>query len=234
MITIRRSQDRGHFNHGWLNTYHTFSFGDYHDPRHMGFSVLRVINEDFVEPGQGFAPHAHRDMEIITYVLEGALEHKDSIDNTSVIRAGDVQRMSAGSGVTHSEYNHSGKEAVHLFQIWILPKQKGRKPGYEQKTFGDTGRVNQLRLIASSDGRQGSVSLGQEILLYDCRLETGHSINYALAQDRAVWLQMARGSLRIAGGTTLEAGDGAAVTAESAFEISSGSGAHFLLFDLPQ
>lgn len=233
MITIRRSRERGHFNHGWLDTAHTFSFGDYHDAQWTRFSVLRVINEDFVQPGQGFAPHSHRDMEIITYVFEGALEHKDSMGNTSVIRAGDVQRMSAGRGVTHSEYNGSQRESVHLLQIWIFPKEQGIEPGYEQKTFGAAGRINQLRLIVSPDGRQESLSLHQDILLYDCLLEAGRRIELPLKANRRAWLQVIRGSLSMTGGLNLSTGDGAAMVRESSLELTSALETHFLFFDLP-
>jgi hypothetical protein len=233
MIQIRRSRDRGHFNHGWLETFHTFSFGDYIDPKHRGFRVLRVINEDWVLPGQGFPTHAHRDMEILTYILEGALEHRDSMGNTSVIRAGDVQRMSAGSGVEHSEYNASAAETVHLLQIWFFPEKKGLEPSYEQKTFGQEGLKNRLRLILSPDGREGSVSMHQAIQGYDCRLESGKKIKVPLCQDRGAWLQLTEGCVLIEG-QMFEAGDGAAMEALPEISIEGvAAESHFVFFDLP-
>jgi len=233
MLTVRRSQDRGHFNHGWLETYHSFSFGDYFDPKQRGFRALRVINEDWVLPGQGFPTHAHRDMEILTYILEGSLEHRDSMGNTSVIRAGDVQRMSAGTGVEHSEYNASASETVHLLQIWFFPERKNILPGYEQKTFGSEGFKNRLRLIVSPDGSEGSVSMHQNLLGYDCRLESGQSVLLPLARDRGVWLQLVDGSVKIAG-QKLEAGDGAALEELSDIKVEGvAPQSHFLLFDLP-
>ena len=228
MIQIRKAKDRGHANHGWLDSWHSFSFADYHDPQHMGFSALRVINEDRVTPGEGFPTHPHRDMEIITYVLEGALEHKDSLGTGSVIRPGEVQRMSAGTGIRHSEYNHSQSEPVHFLQIWILPNVQGVKPGYEQKRIELDGG---LRLLASPDGRDGSVTIHQDARVYAARLN-GAAANHALAPGRRAWLQVARGTASL-NGTTLHAGDGAAVEGESALRLAADGSAEVLLFDLP-
>ncbi len=232
MITIRRSQERGHFDHGWLKTYHSFSFGEYHDSRFMGFRVLRVLNEDWVQPGEGFPTHAHRDMEILTYILEGALEHRDSMGNTSVIRAGDVQRMSAGTGVQHSEFNASASESVHLLQIWFSPESKGIKPGYEQKTFDPKSLLNQLRLVASPDGRAGSVSMHQDVLVYDCRLEAVKRVNLSVNTGRGLWIQVIEGRIEFAG-QTLKAGDGAALENEKEAVVIAVATAHFVIFDLP-
>ena len=232
MLTLRRSADRGHFNHGWLETFHAFSFGDYVDLKYRGFRVLRVLNEDWVMPGQGFPTHAHRDMEILTYVLEGALEHRDSMGNTSVIRAGDVQRMSAGTGVEHSEFNASSTETVHLLQIWFFPESKGISPGYEQKTLGQEGPLNRLRLIVSPDGREGSIRMYQNILGYDGRLQPNKQISLPLVKDRGVWLQLIKGCVTL-GGQTLEAGDGAALEDMAEVVISGVKEARLVLFDLP-
>ncbi len=231
MITVRKSSDRGHANHGWLDTYHTFSFANYYDPDYMGFRSLRVINEDRVQPGAGFGTHPHHDMEIITYVLEGALEHKDSMGNGSVMRPGDVQRMSAGTGVTHSEYNHSAEESVHLLQIWIMPNRRGVEPGYEQKSYSREERTNTLRLIASPDGRDGSVAIHQDAELYGTVLEKGQSVSHNLASERYGWVQVARGKVSI-NGTELEQGDGAAISGEEHLEIVGNEMAEVLLFDL--
>lgn len=232
MIELRKAAERGHADHGWLNTYHTFSFADYYDPRQMGFSVLRVINEDRVQPRQGFGTHPHRDMEIISYVLEGALEHKDSMGNGSVIRPGDVQRMSAGTGITHSEHNHSQEDLVHFLQIWIMPDQKGVVPGYQQQFFSEEEKRNRLRLIASKDGRDGSVSLHQDISLFAALLEPGAACDYALSGGRRAWLQVARGSVTL-NGILLEQGDGAAVSDEDQLSIVGRERSEVLLFDLP-
>jgi redox-sensitive bicupin YhaK (pirin superfamily) len=230
MITIRKSQDRGHFDFGWLDTYHTFSFGDYYDPEFMGFRSLRVINEDRVAPRTGFPTHGHRDMEIITYILEGALEHRDSMGNGSVIRPGEVQRMTAGTGVTHSEAN-SSDDPVHLLQIWILPNARGLTPGYEQKTFTDDEKRNRLRLIASADGRDGSVTINQDASVYASVLDSGHEVTHQLAPSRSAWLQVARGKIAI-NGNDLNQGDGAAINDESAITIKGLEPAEILLFDL--
>ena len=230
MISIRRAADRGHFDHGWLNTYHTFSFADYDDPAHMGFRSLRVINDDRVAPGQGFGEHRHRDMEIVSYVLEGALAHRDSMGNSGVIRPGDVQRMSAGTGVQHSEFNGSQTEPVHFLQIWILPEKPGATPGYQQKAFPPETRRGKLRLIGSRDGRDGSLTVGQDIAIYASVLEAGEEVRHSLAPDRHAWLQVAEGELEV-NGNRLGEGDGAAVTDEDDLEIA-GKGAEFLLFDM--
>jgi redox-sensitive bicupin YhaK (pirin superfamily) len=231
MFTLRRAEERGHADHGWLNSYHTFSFADYYDPRHMGFSNLRVINDDTVVPKGGFGTHGHRDMEIISYVLDGALEHKDSMGNGSVIRPGDVQRMSAGTGVTHSEYNASDSEPVHFLQIWVLPEKNGLSPGYEQKLFSEEDKRGRLRLIGSRDGREGSVTIHQDVDLYASILRDGDNVKHALANGRRGWIHLARGSVFL-NGEPLNAGDGVAV--EDSAEIALGGSSHgeVLLFDL--
>lgn len=226
-LEIRKSEARGHFDFGWLNTYHTFSFGDYHDPDFMGFRELRVINEDKVRPGEGFPTHFHRDMEIITYVLSGVLEHKDSMGNGSLIRPGEVQRMSAGSGVKHSEYNASDKETVHLLQIWILPEKRGAAPEYEQKAFSGAEKRNKLRLIASPDGRDGSVTIHQRADVYACILEAGKALEWNKGND--AWLQLIKGSLEV-NGEKLKAGDGAAVTKVKELRLKAGVESEFLFF----
>jgi redox-sensitive bicupin YhaK (pirin superfamily) len=231
MIAIRRAADRGHFDHGWLNTYHTFSFAEYHDPAHMGFRALRVINEDRVQAGRGFPTHAHQDMEILSYVLEGALEHKDSMGNGSIIRPGEVQRMSAGTGVRHSEHNPSKLEPVHFLQIWILPERHGLPPGYEQKAFAAADTHNRLRLIASHDGRDGSVTVHQDVDVYLAKLDANHELVKRLRPQRYAWVQVARGALRL-NGDELAAGDGAAVTSETTLTLSATQPAEVLLFDL--
>ncbi len=233
MITLRPSAERGHFDHGWLNTYHTFSFADYYDPRHMGFRALRVINEDTVHPGRGFGMHPHRDMEIITYILQGALSHKDSMGTGSTIRPGDVQRMSAGTGVLHSEFNHSKDEGVHLLQIWILPEKEGLQPSYEQKRFPAEEKRDRLRLVASPDARDGSVTVHQDVELYSALLDSGKSVTHELAPSRHAWLQVTSGAVEV-NGTRVAAGDGAAISKESALKITGASNdaSEFLLFDL--
>lgn len=231
MLTIRRSDERGHFNHGWLNTYHTFSFDQYYDPRYMGFRSLRVINEDFVAPGRGFPTHGHRDMEIITYILEGALKHEDSMGNGSVIQPGDVQRMTAGTGVRHSEKNPSNTEPVHLLQIWILPNAEDLTPGYEQKAFTDAERHGQLRLIASGDGRDDSVHLNQDVSLFASILDAGEEIERVMDPKRYGWIQIARGVVTV-NGEKAEQGDGVVVLAESNLKIKAEEKAEILLFDL--
>jgi len=227
MIRVRRAEDRGHFDHGWLNTYHTFSFADYHDPDFMGFRSLRVINEDRVEPGRGFGTHGHRDMEIISYVLEGELGHGDSMGTGSVIRPGEVQRMSAGTGVMHSEKNASAMP-VHFLQIWILPERHGITPSYEQKAFPASERENRLRLVASHDGRDGSLTIHQDVDLYTTTLRDA-SVSFDFRPDRYGWLQVARGAVTV-NGEELRAGDGAAIEKESQVTIA-GDG-EVLLFDL--
>ena len=231
MITIRKSEDRGHFNLGWLDTYHTFSFDQYYDPNHMGFRSLRVINEDRVQPGHGFPTHSHRDMEIVTYILEGALQHQDSMGNGSIIRPGDVQRMTAGTGVAHSESNPSQTEPVHLLQIWILPHKRGLKPDYEQKAFSDEDRRAVLRLIASEDGRDGSVRIHQDANVYGSLLEIGQEVVHQLAPNRHAWIQVARGAIAV-NGEKLNESDGAAISDESNLIIVGRESAEALLFDL--
>ena len=231
MITIRKSKERGHFDHGWLDTYHTFSFDQYYDPAHVHFRTLRVINEDRVAAAHGFPTHSHRDMEIITYILSGALEHRDSMGNGSVIRPGDVQRMTAGSGVSHSEFNPSRAEPCHLLQIWIMPNARNLTPGYEQKFFAAGERQGQLRLIAAPDAEQGAVMINQDARVYASLLGPGQAINHQLQADRYAWLQLARGSVEL-NGENLGAGDGAAIRQESRVEISAAEDSEFLLFDL--
>jgi redox-sensitive bicupin YhaK (pirin superfamily) len=231
MIAIRPAAERGHADHGWLDTRHTFSFASYHDPRHMGFRSLRVINEDRVKPGEGFGTHAHRDMEILTWVLDGALEHKDSMGNGSVIRPGDLQRMSAGTGVTHSEFNPSPEAPVHFLQIWLLPRERGLPPGYEQKRFPPEERRGRLRLIAAGDGRDGAVTIHQAADLWTALLQPRESVRHALAPGRYAWVHVARGAVSL-NGSTLGAGDGAAVSDEAALEIAGAADAEVLLFDL--
>jgi len=232
LLTVRKADERGHANHGWLDTWHTFSFADYHDPREMGYGALRVINDDKVEPGQGFGTHGHRDMEIITYVLEGALEHKDSMGNGSVIRPGNVQRMSAGTGVRHSEFNPSRDERVHLLQIWIEPKITGVRPSYEEKQFGPAEKKGQLRLIASPDGREGSVTIHQDALVYAALLDGGDAVTHRLASGRRAYVHVARGAVTV-NGSALTRGDGAKIEAEPAIELKDARAAEVLLFDLP-
>ncbi|HEX5835539.1 MAG TPA: pirin family protein [Pyrinomonadaceae bacterium] len=231
MITIRRSHERGHFDHGWLNTYHTFSFDQYYDPRYLGFRNLRVINEDFVGAGRGFPKHGHRDMEIITYILEGALKHEDSMGNGSVIRPGDVQRMTAGTGVRHSEQNASDQERVHLLQIWILPHTIGLEPGYEQKAFSDDERRGRLRLIASEDGREGSVEVHQDVSLFASVVPAGAEVEHPIDPQRYAWIQVARGSVEV-NGEKANQGDGVIAVSESSLRIRAQDDAEVLLFDL--
>ena len=231
MITVRRSNERGHFDHGWLNTYHTFSFDQYYDPRYMGFRSLRVINEDFVAPGRGFPKHGHRDMEIITYILEGALKHEDSMGNGSIIRPGDVQRMTAGTGVRHSEQNASDQERVHLLQIWIRPHTVGLEPGYEQKAFSEDERRGRLRLIASEDGRDGSVEVHQDVSLFASVLPAGQEVEHTMDQQRSAWIQVARGAVEV-NGENANQGDGLVVVGESSLRIRAQQDAEVLLFDL--
>ena len=231
MIEIRRSEERGHANHGWLDTYHTFSFADYHDPKHMGFRSLRVINEDRVQPGQGFGDHPHNDMEIVTYILEGALQHRDSMGNGSIIRPGDVQRMSAGTGVVHSEFNPSKTEPVHLLQIWILPTRKGLPPGYEQKRFEIETRRGVLRRVASPDGAGGSVTIHQDARIYSTILAPTQRVGHELPKGRHAWVQVARGAVDL-NGIALSAGDGAAVSDERRLELAGREPAEVLVFDL--
>jgi redox-sensitive bicupin YhaK (pirin superfamily) len=231
MITMRKSNDRGHADHGWLNTRFTFSFADYFDLEHVQFRTLRVMNDDRILGGGGFPTHPHKDMEIVTYVLEGALAHKDSMGNGSVIRPGDVQYMSAGTGVAHSEFNASEKEAVHLYQIWMFPDKKGYKPVYDQKHFGEAEKSGKLRLVASPDGRDGSVKIRQDNELYATVLGPGQVVKHELRPDRHAYVQVARGSVAL-NGEKLETGDGAAISGEQALELRGVAKAEILLFDL--
>ena len=230
MMTLRKANDRGHANHGWLDTYHTFSFADYYDPQWMGFRSLRVINDDLVLPGQGFGAHPHRDMEIITYVLRGALQHKDSMGNGSIIRPGNIQYMSAGSGVQHSEFNPSKDEAVRLLQIWIIPDERGAKPRYGEKSFSDkpTGR---LHLMTSKTGRDGSMAIRQDADLWLAKLEAGQSVGHALAKGRNAWVHVAEGEVTV-NGQKLVTGDAAALSDEAKVQLSANKPSQVLLFDL--
>jgi hypothetical protein len=232
MIELRRSRDRGHADHGWLKTLHSFSFADYYDPAHMGFGPLRVINEDRIAPGTGFGTHGHRDMEIISYVLDGELAHRDSMGNGSVIRPGDVQRMSAGSGVRHSEYNHARDRTTHFLQIWIEPNVQGIAPGYEEKRFSDAEKQGRLRLVASADGAEGSVRIHQDASLYASRLAAGQSVKANLAAGRLAYLHLIRGAVTV-NGQRLEGGDAARIRDEPAIAINAEADAELLLFDLP-
>ena len=231
MISVRLAEDRGHVDHGWLNTYHTFSFADYHDPEHMGFRALRVINEDRVQPGEGFGTHPHRDMEIISCVLEGGLEHRDSLGNGSVIRPGEVQRMSAGTGVTHSEFNASREELVHFLQIWILPATRGLAPGYEQKAFPRAKQKGRLRLVASPKGRYGSVTIHADALVYAGVFDQGAVATLPIAEGRYAWVQIVRGKARV-NGQDLKAGDGAALSGVPGVQITGVEASEILVFDL--
>lgn len=230
MLTLRKAEDRGHADHGWLKTYHTFSFADYHDPDHMGFRSLRVINDDIVAPGAGFGTHPHRDMEIITYVLEGELEHKDSMGNGRIIRAGDVQYMAAGTGVRHSEFNPSPKSPVHLLQIWILPDHPGAQPKYGEKSMA-TAPAGRLHLITSRTGRDHSLQINQDADLYLARLEVNRPVVHLLRPNRHAWVHLAEGEVTL-NGETLRAGDAAAVSDETALELAATQPAQVLLFDL--
>ncbi|MFP5393915.1 MAG: pirin family protein [Gammaproteobacteria bacterium] len=232
MLEVRKSEDRGSANHGWLQSKHTFSFGHYHDPRHTGFGPLLVINEDVVAPSQGFGTHGHRDMEIVSYVLSGALEHKDSMGTGSVLHYGDVQRMSAGSGVRHSEFNGSSTEPVHFLQIWIQPNVAGIPPSYEEKHFAPETKQGRLRLVASSDGREGSVLIHQDAALYAAILGAGDAVEHRLAAGRKGYVHLIRGQLEV-NGTPLRAGDAAKLSDEAAIRIANAQDAEVLVFDLP-
>lgn len=231
MIKIRRANERGHANYGWLDTYYTFSFADYFDRNHMGFRSLRVLNDDRIDPGQGFGSHPHKDMEIITYILDGALAHKDSTGGGSVIRPGDVQRMSAGTGVVHSEFNHSDSEPIHLLQIWIEPDTLGVEPGYEEKSFTAEDKRGRLRLIASPDARDGSLTIRQDAFVYATILEKGEETGVDLESGRHAWVQLARGTVKV-NGEYLADGDGAAVSDETRLAIAGVESAEVLVFDL--
>ena len=231
MIRIRKANDRGAVSMGWLNSKHTFSFGHYYDPEHMGFGNLRVINEDRVQPGKGFAPHSHENMEIISYVVSGALAHKDSMGNGSVIRPGDVQRMTAGTGVQHSEFNHSDDEPVHFLQIWILPDSNGLQPAYEEKNFTPERKRDQLRLVASREGRNESLTVHQDVDLYASLLSAGGKLTHVFGANRRGWIQLVRGRLTV-GDEILAAGDGAAIEDAGTIEITALEDAELLLFDM--
>ena len=232
MMEIRRAAERGHAQHGWLDSFHSFSFADYYDPSHMGFGALRVINEDRVQPGQGFGTHSHRDMEIISYVLEGGLAHRDSMGNGSVIRPGDVQRMSAGTGVSHSEYNASDSDPVHFLQIWIEPSERGVHPGYEEKRFEAASKRGQLRLIASADGRDGSVTLHQDANLYAALVDGAETVQHKPRPGRRTYVHIVRGELTV-NGNPLSHGDALKLYGEQAVRLDQGRDAEVLLFDLP-
>ncbi len=231
MITVRKSQQRGHADHGWLNSYHTFSFADYHDPNHMGFRSLRVMNEDRVAPGQGFGEHPHRDMEIVSYVLEGSLQHRDSMGNGSVLQAGDFQRITAGRGVLHSEFNPSATEAVHFYQIWLFPDQRGLDPSYEERSFSPSEKHNRLRLVASRDGREGSLTVHQDADVFLSTLDAGTNVSHPLRPGRHAWVQVMRGSVRV-GDIMLGEGDAAAISDQSDVQLVAVEPAEVMLFDL--
>lgn len=231
MLSIRPAESRGHANHGWLDTNHTFSFADYYDPKAMGFRALRVINEDRIAPGMGFGTHPHRDMEIITYVLDGSLAHKDSLGTVGVIRPGEVQRMSAGTGIRHSEYNASDKDPLHLMQIWLMPNKTGIAPSYDQRVFAVEEEKNKLHLLASEDGRDGSFQMHSDADLYAAQLEAGTTVEHDFGKQRHGWLQVARGSVTV-NGSELKQGDGLAISDEGKVQIAAKDAAEVLLFDL--
>jgi redox-sensitive bicupin YhaK (pirin superfamily) len=231
MLTLRPSAERGHANHGWLDTYHSFSFADYYDPQQMGFRTLRVINEDRVAPGQGFGTHPHRDMEIITYIVEGSLGHRDNMNHEERIERGDVQVMTAGRGLMHSEYNHEEFRRTHLLQIWILPNQKGLQPSYDQKRFPESGKRNALQLLVSGDGRGESLFINQDADLYASILEEGGTLEHRIADGRHAWVQLISGAIAV-NGVAMAPGDGLAVSEEELLRISASKEAEFLLFDL--
>lgn len=231
MITIRRSDERGRFDHGWLDTRHTFSFAAYHDPEHMGFRDLRVINEDVIQPGEGFGTHPHRDMEILSYVTAGALEHRDGLGNGAVLRPGEVQVMTAGRGITHSEFNPSHEEICHLLQIWVLPAERGTEPRWEQKAFPLAERRNRLQLLASPDGREGSLTWGQDAAVGAAILDAGVSLTVPIRDGRHAWIQIVRGTLEV-GDARLAAGDGAAVSDEKELTLTASEETELLFFDL--
>ena len=233
MMTVRRSSERGYANHGWLDTFHTFSFAHYHDPDHMGFGFLRVLNQDQVAPGQGFGTHGHRDMEIVSYVLDGVLEHRDSMGHGSQMMSGDVQLMSAGTGVTHSEFNASKEEPLHLLQMWIIPREKGTTPRYEQKRFERSELEGRLRLVVAPHGEEGALTIGQDAFLYAGCLDGEQTVEHRLLTDRSAWFHLARGSVRLSG-IDLEAGDGVAISDEASLRLDRGSWAEFVLWDLPK
>ncbi len=231
MITIRSAKQRGHFDHGWLDTWHTFSFGDYYDPQQVQFRALRVMNEDTVAPGQGFGMHGHRDMEIITHVLSGALEHRDSLGNGEVLRPGELQRMTAGSGIRHSEFNPSATEPVHLYQVWLTPRQVGLQPSYDQRAFPAIDRQGRLQLVASTDGASGSLTIQQDARIYLGCADAGQELRHQLDAGRHAWLQVLRGEIKL-GENSLHAGDGAAISDEAGLQLTGVQPAEIMLFDL--
>ncbi|WP_425396338.1 pirin family protein [Aeoliella sp.] len=231
MLRVRKASDRGHANHGWLDTYHTFSFSSYYDPEHMGFRSLRVMNEDWVAPGKGFGTHPHDNMEIVTYVLEGALEHKDSMGYGEVLRPGEFQRITAGTGITHSEFNPSATEATHLYQIWLLPEARDLEPSYEQKRFDDQAMRNQLKLVASPAGVGGALAIHQDAQIYLAKLDADAQVKHEIPSGRHAWLQVLRGSVTAAD-QTFDAGDGLAVSDEPHLTVQATSDAEVMLFDL--
>jgi redox-sensitive bicupin YhaK (pirin superfamily) len=232
MITLRPASERGRGDYGWLDTRHTFSFNEYHDQRHMSFRALRVMNEDWIAPGKGFGTHGHRDMEIVTYVLEGALAHKDSLGNGSVLRPGEFQRMTAGTGIEHSEFNPSDSEPVHLYQIWLLPERRGLAPSYDQRAFPEVERQGKLRLVASPDGRDGSLSIYQDAEVYLTTLNAGDQVTHSLASGRHAWIQVLRGGVKL-NDVDLAVSDGAAVSEESVLGLRAAGASEVMLFDLP-
>jgi quercetin 2,3-dioxygenase len=232
MITVRPASARGQGQYGWLDTRHTFSFNTYHDPRHMSFRALRVMNEDWIAPGQGFGTHGHRDMEIVTYVLEGALAHKDSLGNGSVLRPGEFQRMTAGTGIEHSEFNPSDSEPVHLYQIWLFPERRGLAPSYDQRAFADRERQGKLRVVASPDGRDGSLTIHQDAEVFLTTLDVGNQVTHELAPGRHAWIQVLRGAVKLRD-IPLSAGDGAAVSDESHVTLVAPESSEVMVFDLP-
>jgi redox-sensitive bicupin YhaK (pirin superfamily) len=231
MIAIRKSAERGHFNHGWLDTFHTFSFGDYYDPSHNNFRSLRVMNEDRIDPAMGFPMHGHRDMEIVTYVLAGALQHQDSLGNGGVLRPGEFQHMTAGRGIRHSEFNPSTSEPVHLYQIWLLPRAEGLQPRYEQTKFDAAGRENRWQLVASPDGAEGSLPIEQDAQIFLANVAADQKLSYELSNSRHAWLQVLRGSVQL-NDTKLAAGDGAAISDEPELSLTASSPSELMLFDL--
>jgi redox-sensitive bicupin YhaK (pirin superfamily) len=231
MFQVRKSSDRGHADHGWLKTHHTFSFSSYQDPRHIHFRALRVMNEDVVAPGQGFGTHPHRDMEIVTYILSGALEHRDSMGNGEILRAGEFQRMTAGTGITHSEFNPSATDPVHLYQIWLFPERKGLTPGYEQKQFAAEERNNQLQLVASREPTNGALTIHQDARIYLADLQSDHSLSHNIPDGRHAWLQVLRGTVTV-NSDRLDAGDGVAISEEPVLHMTADSESELMLFDL--
>jgi redox-sensitive bicupin YhaK (pirin superfamily) len=231
MLQVRKARERGHADHGWLDTWHTFSFASYQDPQHVRFRALRVMNEDIVAPGQGFGAHPHNDMEIVTYVLSGALEHKDSMGNGEVLRPGEFQRMTAGTGITHSEFNPSATEPTHLYQIWLFPERKGLTPGYEQKSFSAVGRHDELRLVASREGAQDSLKIHTDAAIYLAQLNENGSVDFTITSGRYVWLQVLSGSVSV-NGIVLSQSDGVAVSGEDSLTITGTQDSEVMLFDL--